>query len=67
MKSPDYDRINLTVIVVEIVYGEVRGKKPGMMDLVGKAKYGAWGKVKGTSSEKGTTLGRSVCCYRFQV
>jgi diazepam-binding inhibitor (GABA receptor modulating acyl-CoA-binding protein) len=40
------------VIVVEIVYAEVKGKKPGMMHLVGKAKYGAWGKVKGTSSEK---------------
>ncbi|MCP5208415.1 MAG: acyl-CoA-binding protein [Hahellaceae bacterium] len=31
--------------------GDVHGKKPGMMDLVGKAKYGAWEKLKGVSKE----------------
>lgn len=27
--------------------GDVSGKRPGMMDLVGKAKYDAWAKLKG--------------------
>ena len=31
--------------------GDVKGKKPGMLDQVGRAKYSAWEKVKGTSSE----------------
>ncbi len=31
--------------------GDVKGKKPGMLDQVGRAKYGAWEKLKGTSSE----------------
>ena len=29
----------------------VSGKRPGMMDFVNRAKYDAWEKVKGTSSE----------------
>lgn len=31
--------------------GDVSGSRPGMMDLVGRAKYDAWAKLKGTSSE----------------
>lgn len=29
--------------------GDVSGKKPGMLDMVGRAKYGAWEKNKGMS------------------
>ncbi len=32
--------------------GDVSGKKPGMMDFIGRAKYEAWAKLKGTSSEE---------------
>ena len=32
--------------------GDVHGPKPGMLDLRGKAKYGAWSKHKGKSQEK---------------
>ncbi|MDX1590121.1 MAG: acyl-CoA-binding protein [Oleiphilaceae bacterium] len=32
--------------------GDVKGKKPGMLDVVGRAKYSAWEKHKGTSPEK---------------
>lgn len=32
--------------------GDVSGKRPGMMDFVGRAKYDAWEKLKGTSSEQ---------------
>jgi len=31
--------------------GDVSGKRPGMMDMVGKAKYDAWAKLKGTSQD----------------
>ena len=31
--------------------GDVKGKKPGMLDVVGRAKYNAWDKQKGKSSE----------------
>jgi len=30
--------------------GDVHGKKPGMFDIKGAAKYKAWEKVKGTDS-----------------
>lgn len=32
--------------------GDVKGKKPGLTDFVGRAKYSAWESVKGMSSEK---------------
>lgn len=32
--------------------GDVSGKRPGMMDFVGRAKYDAWEKTKGMSSEE---------------
>lgn len=32
--------------------GDVTGKRPGMMDFVGRAKYDAWEKQKGASSEE---------------
>lgn len=31
--------------------GDVEGKRPGMTDFKGRAKYDAWAKFKGTSSE----------------
>lgn len=31
--------------------GDVSGKKPGMLDMVGRAKYGAWEKHKGMSQD----------------
>lgn len=32
--------------------GDVTGKRPGMLDMVGRAKYDAWAKLKGTSQEQ---------------
>jgi len=29
----------------------VSGKRPGMLDMVGRAKYDAWAKLKGTSQD----------------
>jgi pimeloyl-ACP methyl ester carboxylesterase/acyl-CoA-binding protein len=31
--------------------GDVQGKRPGMMDVVGRFKYDAWAELKGTSRE----------------
>ncbi|QHS10248.1 acyl-CoA-binding protein [Sinimarinibacterium sp. NLF-5-8] len=31
--------------------GDVNGSRPGMLDMVGRAKYDAWAKLKGTSSD----------------
>lgn len=32
--------------------GDVNGKKPGTFDLIGKAKWGAWEKLKGMSQDE---------------
>jgi acyl-CoA-binding protein len=32
--------------------GDVSGKRPGMMDFVGRAKFDAWDKVRGLSREE---------------
>ncbi|MBN7768428.1 acyl-CoA-binding protein [Marinobacter daepoensis] len=32
--------------------GDVNGKRPGMMDFVGRAKFDAWDKLKGLSSDE---------------
>ncbi|HXG27613.1 MAG TPA: acyl-CoA-binding protein [Nevskiales bacterium] len=31
--------------------GDVSGSRPGMMDMVGRAKYDAWAKLKGMSKD----------------
>ena len=31
--------------------GDASGKRPGMLDMVGRAKYDAWAKLKGTDKE----------------
>ena len=31
--------------------GDATGKRPGMMDFAGRAKYDAWAKLKGTASD----------------
>ena len=31
--------------------GDVSGKRPGMMDMVGRAKFDAWAKISGTSND----------------
>ena len=31
--------------------GDVQGKRPGMLDIKGRAKWDAWGKVKGIAGD----------------
>jgi acyl-CoA-binding protein len=45
-------KLEMYALFKQATEGDVSGAKPGMMDLVGKAKYAAWKKVKGTSSEE---------------
>lgn len=32
--------------------GDVKGSRPGMLDVKGRAKYDAWAKLKGTGAEQ---------------
>ena len=32
--------------------GDVSGKRPGMLDMVGRAKFDAWAKLKGTGKDQ---------------
>ena len=46
------DLLALYALFKQATEGEASGaKKPGRFDLVGKAKYDAWGKLAGTSSD----------------
>jgi diazepam-binding inhibitor (GABA receptor modulating acyl-CoA-binding protein) len=51
-KKPDNDTLlRLYALYKQATVGDVSGKRPGFMDMVGQAKYDAWAKVKGTSKE----------------
>ena len=51
-KKPDNDTLlRLYALYKQATAGDVVGKRPGFMDLVGQAKYDAWAKVKGSSKE----------------
>lgn len=52
-QRPDND----TLLVIYSLYkqstqGDVSGKRPGMLDFVGRAKYDAWAKLKGRSNDQ---------------
>ena len=47
---------NMTLLKIYALYkqataGDVEGKRPGFTDMVGRAKWDAWGAVKGQSSD----------------
>lgn len=51
-RRPDNDTLlKLYALYKQSTSGDVSGKRPGMFDMVGQAKYDAWAKVKGTGSE----------------
>ena len=45
-------KLEMYALYKQATEGDVKGKKPGMMDPVGKAKYRAWGNLKGVSTER---------------
>ena len=47
---------NMTLLKIYALYkqaseGDVEGKRPGMTDFVGRAKYDAWAAVKGKAKD----------------
>jgi acyl-CoA-binding protein len=51
-KRPGNDvMLQLYSLYKQATSGDVSGKRPGMLDPVGRAKYDAWKKLKGTSAD----------------
>ena len=44
-------KLRLYALYKQATEGDVQGKRPGMMDFVGRAKYDAWAALAGTSAE----------------
>ena len=47
--------LELYSLFKQATVGDVQGKRPGMLDLKGRAKYDAWSSVKGTSKDDAMT------------
>ena len=45
-------RLEMYALFKQATEGDIKSKKPGLTDLVGKAKYSAWERLKGMDSEK---------------
>ena len=50
-KPGNEDLLKLYALYKQATVGDVEGKRPGMMDFVGRAKYDAWTALEGTSSD----------------
>jgi acyl-CoA-binding protein len=50
-KPDDKTLLSLYAFYKQATAGDVQGARPTGFDLVGKAKYDAWAKIKGTSSD----------------
>ncbi len=49
-KAPDTETLlSLYALYKQATAGDVEGKRPGMLDLKGRAKYDAWATQKGTA------------------
>jgi diazepam-binding inhibitor (GABA receptor modulator, acyl-CoA-binding protein) len=46
------DLLALYSLFKQATEGDVKGSRPGMLDMVGRAKYDAWAKLKGTQTEQ---------------
>ena len=52
-KRPDNDTLlDLYAFHKQANIGDVSGKRPGFTNFVGRAKYDAWAKLKGTSKKE---------------
>lgn len=52
-KSPGNDKLlELYALYKQGTTGDVSGKRPGMLDVKGRAKYDAWAVRKGTSQDE---------------
>lgn len=51
-RAPGTDTLlELYALYKQATQGDVDGKRPGMLDVKGRAKFDAWAKVKGTSKD----------------
>lgn len=51
-RDPGNDvKLRLYGLYKQATSGDVAGKRPGFLDVVGRAKYDAWADLSGTSSE----------------
>ena len=51
-KRPSNDELlSLYALYKQAQEGDVSGKKPGLLDIKGKAKYNAWTEIKGMDNE----------------
>lgn len=44
--------LNLYSLYKQATQGDVSGKRPGMLDLKGRAKYDAWSKMEGMGQDE---------------
>jgi acyl-CoA-binding protein len=44
-------KLEMYAMFKQATEGDVSGKRPGMLDFVGRAKYDAWAALKGTSKD----------------
>ncbi len=51
-KPDNADLLRLYALYKQGSTGDVTGKRPGMMDFVGRAKYDAWAGLEGTSQDE---------------
>lgn len=45
------DLLKLYALYKQATEGDVQGKRPGMMDIKGRAKYDAWAAIEGMSAD----------------
>ena len=51
-ERPDNDTmLQIYALYKQATGGDASGKRPGMMDFVGRAKFDAWAALKGTGAE----------------
>ncbi len=44
--------LQLYALYKQATVGDANGKRPGMLDLVGRAKYDAWERLKGNTADQ---------------
>ncbi|QKE85189.1 acyl-CoA-binding protein [Arthrobacter sp. NEB 688] len=55
-KDPGNDtKLRLYALYKQATAGDVAGKRPGMMDFVGRAKHDAWAAARGTDPKAART------------
>jgi diazepam-binding inhibitor (GABA receptor modulating acyl-CoA-binding protein) len=51
-RPADDDMLRLYALYKQASTGDVSGDRPGAFDFVGRAKYDAWARLKGTAQDK---------------